>query len=254
MSVEPACQERPAGSLYTEPDLHRRARVCTTLSSVWNGAGKDGKMSKIRIKSLLVGMVQTNCYIIYNDETKAAVIVDPGDAPKQISSRCKEWGITPEAILLTHGHFDHIMAAKDLKEEWNLKIYSSDKEVEILEDGEKNLMLKWFRKSYSLTPDITLRDNEEFELIGFKWKMLLTPGHTIGSCCYYIEDEEVLFSGDTLFQMSYGRIDFPTGSGRDMVASVKRLLTLPEDGMVYPGHNDVTTIGHEKKYNPLARY
>ncbi len=212
-------------------------------------------MSKIRIKHLVVGMVQTNCYIIYNEEIKEAVIVDPGDSAKQISNKCAEYGVKPVAVLLTHGHFDHIMAAEPLRDEWGLKIYSSAKEVEVLKDGEKNLMFKWYRKPYSLEPDVTLVDGEAFELIGFQWKMLLTPGHTCGSCCYYIEEEEVLFSGDTLFQMSYGRIDFPTGSGRDMLASVKRLLTtLPEDTMVYPGHMDMTSIGHEKKYNPLARY
>ena len=212
-------------------------------------------MSKMRVKQLVVGMVETNCYIIYNEETKAAVIVDPGDNPKEISKKCAEYGVKPEAVLLTHGHFDHIMAAEPLREEWGLKIYSSVKEVEVLQDGQKNLMTKWYRKPYSLTPDVTLVDGEEFELIGFNWKMLLTPGHTCGSCCYYIADEEVLFSGDTLFQMSYGRIDFPTGSGQDMLASVKKLLTtLPEKTMVYTGHMGPTTIEHEKKYNPLARY
>ena len=210
-------------------------------------------MSKMRVKQLVVGMVETNCYIIYNEETKAAVIVDPGDNPKEISKKCAEYGVKPEAVLLTHGHFDHIMAAEPLREEWGLKI--SAKEVEVLQDGQKNLMTKWYRKPYSLTPDVTLVDGEEFELIGFNWKMLLTPGHTCGSCCYYIADEEVLFSGDTQFQMSYGRIDFPTGSGQDMLASVKKLLTtLPEKTMVYPGHMGPTTIEHEKKYNPLARY
>ena len=212
-------------------------------------------MSKMRVKQLVVGMVETNCYIIYNEETKAAVIVDPGDNPKEISKKCAEYGVKPEAVLLTHGHFDHIMAAEPLREEWGLKIYSSVKEVEVLQDGQKNLMTKWYRKPYSLTPDVTLVDGEEFELIGFNWKMLLTPGHTCGSCCYYIAEEEVLFSGDTLFQMAYGRIDFPTGSGQDMLASVKKLLTtLPEKTMVYPGHMGPTTIEHEKKYNPLARY
>ena len=212
-------------------------------------------MSNLRVKSLVVGMVETNCYVIYNEETKEAVIVDPGDAPKQISAKCREFGVKPVAIFLTHGHFDHIMAADALKEEWDLKIYASKKEVEVLTDGNKNLMLKWYRKQYSLMPDVTLLDNEEFEVIGFNWKMFVTPGHTIGSCCYYIADEDVLFSGDTLFAMSYGRVDFPTGNAMDMLASVKKLLTtLPEATMVYPGHNGPTTIAHEKKYNPLARY
>lgn len=211
-------------------------------------------MSNIRIKSLLVGMVQTNCYIIYHEETKEAAIVDPGDGAAMISRKCKEYGVTPVAVLLTHGHFDHMMAAEELREEWGLKIYASAKEMEVLTDGNKNLMTKWFRKPYSLIPDVTLQHAETFELAGFQWKMILTPGHTIGSCCYYIEDEEVLFAGDTLFQNSYGRIDLPTGNAMDMLASVKKLLTLPEEVMVYPGHMDVTTIAHEKKYNPLARY
>lgn len=211
-------------------------------------------MSEMRIKSLVVGMVQTNCYLVYDEKTKRAVIVDPGDGANVISSECRKLGLKPEAILLTHGHFDHIMAAAALRDEWGLKIYACEKELEVLRDGSKNLMLNYYRKAYALEPDITVRDGETFEAAGFAWKVIETPGHTIGSCCYYVEAEDVLFSGDTLFHMSYGRIDFPTGSGRDMAASVKKLLTLPEDVMVYPGHMDATTIGYEKKYNPLARY
>jgi glyoxylase-like metal-dependent hydrolase (beta-lactamase superfamily II) len=201
------------------------------------------------------GTISEICYFLINSETKKGVLIDPGAEPKRLLEMIRAYGWQIEKIILTHGHFDHMMAAEALRDEWGLKIYSSVKEVEVLKDGTKNLMTKWFRKPYSLTPDVTLVNDEEFELIGFNWKMLLTPGHTCGSCCYYIADEEVLFSGDTLFQMSYGRIDFPTGSGHDMLASVKRLLTtLPEDTMVYPGHMGPTTIGHEKKHNPLARY
>lgn len=212
-------------------------------------------MSKMRVKTLVVGMVGTNCYLVYNEETKQAVIVDPGDSAGQISEECKNLGLKPEAILLTHGHFDHIMAAKELKDEWGLKIVATEKEVEILTDCEKNLVTNYYRTPFTLTPDVTVKEGEVFEAAGFSFRVLETPGHTIGSCCYYVEDEEVLFSGDTLFQMSYGRIDFPTGSSRDMVQSVKRLLTtLPDNVMVYPGHMDATSIGFEKKYNPLARY
>ena len=212
-------------------------------------------MSEIRVKSMEVGTVATNCYLVYDEETKRAVIVDPGDRADQIKMQCAELQIKPEAILLTHGHFDHIMAAPELKEEWNIPVYAAGKEVEVLADGSKNMMGVYYRKSFSLTPDVTVKDGEKLDLAGFTWTVLETPGHTIGSCCYYIEKEDILFSGDTLFHMSYGRVDFPTGSSQDMLDSVKRLLnTLPEQVMVYPGHMDGTTIGYEKKYNPLARF
>ncbi len=212
-------------------------------------------MSEIRVKKLEVGTIITNCYLVYNEETKQAVIVDPGDSAPMIIETCEELGVMPEAILLTHGHFDHMMAVDPLREKWShVKLYSSEAEREVLGDSTKNLMKKWYRKDYTLTPDVTFQDNEEFELIGAKWQMLLTPGHTCGSCCYYLADEEVLFSGDTLFQRSYGRVDLATGDAMQMLASVKRLLTLPDDVMVYPGHAGETVIGFEKKNNPLARY
>jgi len=216
---------------------------------------RERKMSRIQVKQLVVGMVQTNCYIVYDEETKRAVIVDPGDRAEEINDALRELGVKPEAILLTHGHFDHIMAAASIKEEWGLAIYAGEKELEVLRDGEKNMMKTYYRKPLSLEPDVTLKDNEVFGAAGITWKMFETPGHTIGSCCYYAEDEKILFSGDTLFRASYGRVDFPTGNAMDMLASVKRLLTeLPPDVMVYPGHMDVTTIDFEKKNNPLARY
>lgn len=212
-------------------------------------------MSKMRVKTLVVGMVGTNCYLVYDEETKRAVILDPGDNADRISGECKKLGLNPEAILLTHGHFDHIMAAKALKERWNARIVAAEKEVEVLTDCDKNLVTNYYRTPFTLTPDVTVKEGEVFEAAGFSFRVLETPGHTIGSCCYYAESEEVLFSGDTLFQMSYGRVDFPTGSSGDMVRSVKRLLSsLPETVMVYPGHMDATSIGFEKKYNPLARY
>lgn len=211
-------------------------------------------MSEIRVKCLVVGMVQTNCYLVYDEETKRAVIVDPGDAAETIISGCRNLELKPETILLTHGHFDHIMAAETLKKEWELKIYACEKELEVLRDGAKNMMMTYYRKSYSLEPDVTVKEGDTFEAAGFTWKVFETPGHTIGSCCYYLEKEEVLFSVDTLFHTSYGRVDFPTGSAMDMLASVKKLLALPENVIVYPGHMDETTIGYEKKYNPLARY
>ena len=210
-------------------------------------------MSGIRIKTLVVGMVGTNCYLVYDDETKRTVIVDPGDGAEQINAECRRLSLKPEAVLLTHGHFDHILAAEALRTEWGLTIYACEKEREILSDGKKNLVESYYGQPYCLTPDETVKEGDMLSVAGFTCKVLETPGHTAGSCCYYLEKERVLFSGDTLFQMSYGRIDFPTGSGRAMEASVRRLLReLPGDVMVYPGHMDQTTIEFERTYNPLA--
>ena len=146
-----------------------------------------------------------------------------------------------------------MMKAKELKETWNVPIYACEKEIDVLTDGRKSLVAGYFREPYTITPDVTVKEGDELSIAGFTWKVFETPGHTIGSCCYYIEKESVLFSGDTLFAGSYGRTDFPTGSGRQIAESVRRLLsTLPDDTMVYPGHMDTTTIGFEKKYNPLS--
>lgn len=212
-------------------------------------------MSEIRIKSLTLGLVQTNCYIVYDEETKRGAIIDPGDCAEQIIAFCDNLGVKPEAVLLTHGHFDHMMAAEEVKNHYDLKIYASEAEVEVLADPNKNLMWDYYEENYTFAPDVTLKDGEKFEAAGFNWTVLVTPGHTIGCSCYYIESEEVLFSGDTLFRDSYGRVDLPTGDAMAMFASVKRLVNeIPEKTIVYPGHSGVTTIEYEKKHNPLATY
>ena len=212
-------------------------------------------MGRLLVEGMIVGMVGTNCYLVYDDETKRAVVVDPGDNAPAIMQRAQARGVKPEAILLTHGHFDHVMAAEELRRAWNAPVYAAEKEKEILSDSAKNMMESFCGEPLSLDPDVTLQDNEEFEAAGMTFRMMETPGHTIGSCCYYMEQEVLLFSGDTLFQMSYGRTDFPTGSGKRMAMSVTRLLSgLPEKTIVYPGHMDSTTIGFEKQNNPMARF
>ena len=212
-------------------------------------------MSEIRVKRLVVGIVGTNTYLVYDEETKKAVVVDPGDRADLILEAAERLELMPEAILLTHGHFDHIMAANELKAAWHVPVYACKKEEEIMGDWEKNLVASYYDTPYTVKADVLEEEGDTFEAAGFVWKVLETPGHTIGSCCYYIEKEKVLFSGDTLFCGSYGRTDLPTGSGRMIIGSVTRLLKeLPDDVMVYPGHMDETTIGFEKKNNPLARF
>lgn len=209
----------------------------------------------MEITRLVVGMVETNCYIAYGNENKEAVIVDPGAGAEKIVDTCKELNVVVKAILLTHGHFDHVMAVGDLKKIWEVPVYAYEKEAAVLADKALNLSNQFRSNSVKLTADRLLKDGETFELIGHTFKVIATPGHTCGSCCYYVEPEQVLFSGDTLFKGSYGRVDFPTSNTRDMIHSVAEVLfDLPDGVKVYPGHMGDTTIGEEKKYNPLAGY
>ena len=157
-----------------------------------------------------------------------------------------------EAILLTHGHFDHMLAADALRKKYHIPVYVHEKEQHLLGDPKENLSGLW-SKPYTMQADKTVKEGDVLHLADFEIHVLATPGHTAGGVCYYIPAEKALFSGDTLFCESYGRYDFPTSSGRELIASVKRLLKeLPGDVTVYPGHNDETTIEHEKRYNPLA--
>ena len=212
-------------------------------------------MSDMRVKTCVLGAVSTNCYLVYNEGTKKAVIVDPADNAQFILNKCNDLGITPEAILLTHGHFDHIMAAEDVRRSFHIKIYASETEDAMLSDSGLNLSGGWAGKQTSVHADVLLKDGDELELIGFRWKVIETPGHTTGSVCYYVPEEEVVFSGDTLFCESYGRTDLPTGSSSQMVSSLlDKVFALPDDTMAYPGHGDTTTIGYEKKNNPIAFY
>jgi len=204
---------------------------------------------------MVLGGVSTNCYIIYHQTTKKAVIVDPADNGAYILNKCHELDVTPEAILLTHGHFDHILAVKDVQRAFHCKVYAGKEEDRLLQDPSLNLSGSLGTDQMGLSADYLARDGEVLHLIGFDWKVLETPGHTSGSVCYYIESEKVLISGDTLFAESLGRTDLPTGSSREIMASiVDKLLVLPEDTMVYPGHGEQTTIGYEKQYNPVAVY
>lgn len=209
-------------------------------------------MSKIIIKNLVLGGVATNVYFAMNPDTKELLLVDPADDFTAIDMQVARMGGKPAAILLTHGHFDHMLAADECRKHYGIKIYAHKAETAVLEDPGVNLSASWAEPCI-LKPDAAVVDDEVIKLAGYSIKVLHTPGHTVGSVCYYVESEQVLFSGDTLFAQSYGRTDFLTSSSRDMSSSIKRLLSeLPEHTEVYPGHNMATTIAVEKRYNPLA--
>lgn len=205
-------------------------------------------MAKIMIRSVTVSECYTNCYICMNKDTKEGFIVDPGDDELKISVNVSRLEMIPKAILLTHGHFDHIGAVNKLKERYNIPVIVGAKEEKVLTDSRMNLS-SMFGEPVKVNGDKFLEDGETFQVAGFDIQYVLTPGHTPGSGCFYIEEEQVLFSGDTLFQASRGRTDFPGGSESDIIKSIKnKLLVLPGETEVYPGHMNITNIDSEKVY------
>lgn len=203
-------------------------------------------MSDVTVKNVVVGEVMTNCYICKNNKTGGAIIVDPGAQGDTIISLVDNMGCVPEAVFLTHGHFDHILAADYIRTYYGIKIYAYEVEKELLESEIMNLSV-YHGCSLRLSPDITVSDGEHISAAGLQFKVIHTPGHTSGSCCYLVEDEKILFSGDTMFRHSHGRTDFVTGSYSSIIHSITgKLLTLDADTVVYPGHDESTTVAEER--------
>lgn len=209
-------------------------------------------MAELKIGRITLGMCQTNCYYLYRENETRVIFVDPADDGEYLYQKLQEKHFTVEAILLTHGHFDHIMGSKKLRELTGAKIFALDAERELLKNPMLNVSAQW-AESYSLEADEYIRDGQLLTFDTKTCKVIATPGHTIGGCCYYFEADKLLLSGDTLFYESVGRTDLPTGSMSSLQRSVQdKLMVLPEDVRVYPGHGMPTTIGHEKENNPFA--
>ena len=218
--------------------------------------------SNLKVGSITLGPVVTNCYFVFNkkdsdgenDAPIPCIVFDPADMGDVIYEKLSERNIKVELILLTHGHFDHMSGAEDLRRLSGAPIWCWEKEADVCEDPDVNLSYDFIGKSITIKPDKLLKDGEVIEAAGLKCRLIGTPGHTVGSCCYSFDDEKVLISGDTLFEGSVGRTDFPGGNAGTLVRSVKeKLFVLPDDTVVYSGHGDVTTIGYEKIYNPYIR-
>ena len=211
------------------------------------------KIGNYELKTLIVKLVQTNCYIL--SLNKDCILVDAAGDGSEILQYIKSNALNLRAILITHGHYDHIEALDLLHKEFpNVKIYASSAEKEVIEDKTKSLM---DHELASATQNaITyIADGTIINALDLDIKFINTPGHTIGSGCFYIEKLNILFSGDTLFKDTYGRYDLPTGSAKQIAKSVAvELMKFNDDLIVYPGHGFKTTIGHEKENNDIIKY
>ena len=207
----------------------------------------------LKIGKIVMGSVQTNCYFLYQEDKKKIIVVDPADKGEYLYNSFKEEGFEVAAILLTHAHFDHIWGCNKLRELTGVQVFACEEERELCESAKLNVS-EMAGRPYTATVDWYLKDGETVTIEGMEFKVIWTPGHTQGSCCYYFEKDNILISGDTLFEESVGRSDLPTGNGATLIRSLKeRLMILPDETMVFPGHGDSTTIAYEKKYNPFCK-
>lgn len=207
----------------------------------------------MRVERFPLGILGANCFLIINEETRQTVVVDPGGHSKKFRAYIEEEELDIVAVLLTHGHFDHIMGIDDMLEHHQVPVYVHEEDLPIMTNPELNLSASYTR-GYGFDGAKPLRDGQKLELAGHTFEVIHTPGHTMGCCCYYIPEDGVLFSGDTLFQCSIGRTDFENSSMSELVRSVKdKLFALPDETLVYPGHMGETRIGYEKLHNPYIQ-
>lgn len=212
-------------------------------------------MSEYKIERILNGRLAEYCYLIHSIDSKDCICIDPGYDVERIMNYVKKNSFIVKVILLTHGHFDHILSCFDMQKEFNCDIYISKEDEELLFNAEhnySNLINKTSFDKFEIKDNV--KDGDELNFLGFKIKCIGTPGHTKGGISYYFENEKILFSGDTLFFETFGRIDLYGGSYKEIKDSIEnKLFALPNDTMVYPGHGELTSIGKEKLHNEIRR-
>jgi glyoxylase-like metal-dependent hydrolase (beta-lactamase superfamily II) len=209
--------------------------------------------TELMVGSVVVGAFRENCYIVGSKQTGEAICVDPGDEPDEIRALARDLKLKITKIACSHGHLDHIMAVRALKEETGAPFLLHRADLDIARGMPISaLQLLGRQEPPTPEPDVFLAEGDDVEVPGLSLKVIHTPGHTPGSICLYTDG--LLFSGDTLFQGSIGRFDLPGGSfERLMISIMSRLMPLPDETIVRPGHMDQTTIGYERRNNPFVQ-
>ncbi len=199
-----------------------------------------------------VGMVQENCFLVRPQGSGHAVMIDPGEEAPRLLAAIEDAGVTLEAILLTHTHFDHVGAVAPIARATGAPVYCPQLEVPVLQDVMAFVPWPGFGPYESWDPEHTVAGGETLELAGMTFDVVFTPGHSPGHVTYAVRDEAALFSGDVLFQGSVGRIDLPGGDGPTLMRSIATLLErFDDETVVHPGHMGITTLGRERATNPF---
>jgi len=207
----------------------------------------------LMVEKVVVGQLATNCYLVTDDKSRETLVIDPGDDAELIINRVRDLELKPKQIVVTHGHFDHLLAVNELKTAFEIPFLLSRKD---------EVMLVWFRKSTQHfvgfdpgpAPIVDAYLRRKIQVFDIKFKIIETPGHTPGGICLYLKEKNILFSGDTIFaEGAVGRTDYPYCNKNDLSESIKKLMRLPDDTLVYPGHGEETTIGQEKMFHRMQK-
>lgn len=205
----------------------------------------------MKVETLVVGPIQANCYLLYDEESKETAIIDPGGEAEKIIKWVNNLSLKPKYILNTHGHYDHVGANDKVREAFDIPVYICENDAHML-GSQQNFFGMTVEPGAA---DKMMYDGDELVLSGCRIEVILTPGHTKGGCVFYLPDEGICFSGDTVFKGTVGRTDLAGGSFEEIVDSVQnKLAKLPDDTVIYPGHGPKTTFAFERKHNPYFRW
>lgn len=207
----------------------------------------------MEIKTLIVGELQTNCYLVFDEDSKEGVIIDPADDANYLSEQILRLGVKPTAIIATHGHFDHVLAAYELQMAFDIPFLVNSKDLFLLKNLQKNASFWTNRTIVEKSPEKIkfFKEGDQIKFGEESLKVIETPGHTPGGVCLYSRKDGVLFTGDTLFANGVGRTDLSYSSEKDLLSSLKKLSQLPPETKIYPGHAELSTLKEALK--KLAR-